>query len=121
VIPEFGEGTSSAAKTKETITAVQRTEEPTIMPKVPLAKVVETKVDKADKPETVETTKMPEVLSPLVKATVPKVQMGSVVTPKRRRMVNVLHVLETTDSTSPVPIGRLLKLIKRNPILILSK
>jgi hypothetical protein len=29
-IPEFGEGTSSAAKTKETIAAVQRTEEPTI-------------------------------------------------------------------------------------------
>jgi hypothetical protein len=43
-IPEFGEGTSLATKTKETIAGVQRTEEPTIMPKVPSVKVVETKV-----------------------------------------------------------------------------
>jgi hypothetical protein len=40
MIPEFGEGTSSAAKTKETIPPVQRTEEPAIMPKVPIVKVV---------------------------------------------------------------------------------
>jgi hypothetical protein len=39
-IPEFGEGTSSAAKTKETIAPVHRTEEPAIMPKVPSVKVV---------------------------------------------------------------------------------
>jgi hypothetical protein len=91
-IPEFGEGTSSVVKTKETIPPVQRTEEPARMLKVPTVKVVETKVDKAEKPETEEITKMPEVLSPPVKATVPKVQMGSVVTPKRRRMVNVLDV-----------------------------
>jgi hypothetical protein len=48
VVPEFGEGTSSAAKTKETISPVQRTEEPAIMLKVPAVKVVETKVDKAE-------------------------------------------------------------------------
>jgi hypothetical protein len=58
-IPEFGEGTSLAAKTKETIPPEQRTEEPTIMPKVPIVKVIETKVDKAEKPETEEITKMP--------------------------------------------------------------
>jgi hypothetical protein len=63
-IPEFGEGTSSAAKTKETIPLVQRIEEPAIMPKVPSVKVVETKVDKVEKPETEEITKMLEVLSP---------------------------------------------------------
>jgi hypothetical protein len=40
---------------------------------VPSVKVVEMKVDKADKPETEETTKMQEVLSPPEKATVPKV------------------------------------------------
>jgi hypothetical protein len=61
---------------------MQRTEEPAIMPKVPLVKVVETKIDKANKPETEETTKMPEVLSPPVKATVLKVQMGSIVIPE---------------------------------------
>jgi hypothetical protein len=46
-IPLFGEGTSSAAKIKETIPPVQRIEEPTIMPKVPTVKVTETNVDKA--------------------------------------------------------------------------
>jgi hypothetical protein len=105
-IPEFGEGTSSAVKTKETIPPVQRTEEPAIMPKVPTVKVVETKVDKAEKPETEQITKMLEVLSPPVKAIVPKVQMGSVVTPKRRRMVNVLDVLETTETLNPASTGK---------------
>jgi hypothetical protein len=114
-IPDFGEGTSSAAKTKETIPPEQRTEEPAIMPKVPTVKVVETKVDKAEKPKTEEITKMPEVLSPPVKATVPKVQTGSIVTPKRRRMVNVLDVLEPTDSISPAPIGKVAKADRMQP------
>jgi hypothetical protein len=75
-IPEFGEGTSSAAKTKETIPTVQRTEEPATMPKVPSVKLVETKADK-DKTEErkiEEIPKMPEVLSPSTEATVPKMQ-----------------------------------------------
>jgi hypothetical protein len=38
---------------------VQRTEEPAIMPKVPTVKVVETKVDKAERPETKVITKVP--------------------------------------------------------------
>jgi hypothetical protein len=105
-IPEFGEGTSSASKTKEVIPPVQRTKEPAIMSKVPTVKVVETKVDKAEKRETEEITKMPEVLSPPVKATVPKVQMGFVVTPRRRRIVNVLDVLETTETLNPASIGK---------------
>jgi hypothetical protein len=114
-IPEFGEGTSSAAKTKGTLPSEQRTEEPTIMPKVPTVKVVEMKVGKAEKPKTEEITKMPEVLSPPVKATVPKVQTGSIVTPKRRRMVNVLDVLETTDSISPAPTGKVAEAAKTQP------
>jgi hypothetical protein len=85
---------------------VQRTEEPAIMPKVPTVKVVETKVDKAEKPETEKITKMPEILSPPVKVTVPKVQMGSVITPKRRSMVNVLDVLETTETLNPASTGK---------------
>jgi hypothetical protein len=76
------------------------------MPKVPTIKVVETKVDKADKPEIEEITKMPEVSSPPKKVTARKVQMGSIVTPKRRRMVNVLDVLETTETLSPAPTGK---------------
>jgi hypothetical protein len=94
---------------------MHRTEELAIMPKVPTVKVVETKVDKAEKPETEEITKMLEVLSPLVKATIPKVQMGSVVTPKRRRMVNVLDVLETTDSISLAPTGKVAEADKTQP------
>jgi hypothetical protein len=43
-------------------------------------------------------------LSPPTEATVPKVQMGSAVTPKRRRMANVLDVvLETTKTLSLAP------------------
>jgi hypothetical protein len=114
-IPEFGEGTSSAFKTKEIIPPVQRTEERVIMPKVPTVKVVETKVDKAEKPETEEIMKMPEAMSPPIKAIVPKVQMGSVVTPKRRRMVNVLDVLETTDSISLAPTRKVAKADKTQP------
>jgi hypothetical protein len=82
---------------------------------VPSVKVVETKVDKADKPETEEIMKMPEVLSPPVKATVPKVQMGSVVTPKRRRMVNVLDVLETTETLNPASTGKVAEASRGQP------
>jgi hypothetical protein len=75
-IPEFGEGTSSAAKTKETIPPVQRTEEPATMPKVPSVKLVEMKddKDKTEGPKIEEIPKMPEVLSPSTEATVPKMQ-----------------------------------------------
>jgi hypothetical protein len=48
VIPDFGEGASSAAKTKENVPHAQRTEEPAIMPKLPLVKLVETTADKAE-------------------------------------------------------------------------
>jgi hypothetical protein len=62
---------------------------------------------------------MPEILSPPTEATVPKVQMGSVVTPKRRRMANVLDVvLETTKTLNPVPTR---KVAEADTKLILSK
>jgi hypothetical protein len=85
------------------------------MSKAPTVKVVETKVDKAEKPEIEEITKKPEVLSPPVKATVPKVQTSSIVTPKRRRMVNVLDVLEPTDSISPAPTGKVAEADRTQP------
>jgi hypothetical protein len=74
VIPEFDEGASSATKTKEYVPPAQRTEKPTIMPKLPSVGLVETKADK-DKTEgskIEEIAKMPEILSPSTKATVPK-------------------------------------------------
>jgi hypothetical protein len=107
VIPEFGEGASSAAETRETVLPSQSTEEPAVMPKVPTVKLAETKVDKAEEPKTEEIMKMLEILNPPTEATVPKVQMGSATTPKRRRMANMLDVvLETTKTLSPAPIRK---------------
>jgi hypothetical protein len=102
MIPEFGEGTSSAAETKETVPTAQSTEEPTVMPKVLKVGLVETKIGRAEEPKIEEIMKMPEILSPPIEATLPKVQKASVATPKRRRMANVLDVvLETTKALSP--------------------
>jgi hypothetical protein len=116
MIPEFGKGTSSATKTKETVPTVQSTEEPTVMPKVLTVGLVETKDDKAEGPKFEEIMKMTEILSPPTEATVPKVQKGSVVTPKRRRMANVLDVvLETTKTLSPAPTRKVAEAAKAQP------
>jgi hypothetical protein len=108
VVPEFGVGTSSAAERKETVPPMQRTEEPAIMPKEPSVELVGTKVDKdkAERSKIEGVIKMPGILSPSSEATVLKAQKSSATTPKRRRMVNVLDVLETTDSISPAPTGK---------------
>jgi hypothetical protein len=78
------------------------------MPKAPSVELVETKVDKdkAERSKTEEVTKMAGILSPSIEATALKAQKSSATTPKRRRMVNVLDVLETTDSISPAPTGK---------------
>jgi hypothetical protein len=96
---------------------MQRTEEPTIMPKAPSVELVETKVDKdkAERSKTKEVTKMPGILSPSTEATALKAQKSYATTPKRRRMVNVLDVLETTDSISPAPIGKVAEADKTQP------
>jgi hypothetical protein len=117
-IPEFGEGTSSTAKTKETIPPMQRTEEPATMPKVPSVELVETKADKdkAEGSKIEEITKMPEILSPSTEATAPKTQKSSATTPKRRRMANVLDVvLETTKTLSSTPSRKIAEASKAQP------
>jgi hypothetical protein len=107
VIPEFGEGASSAAETKEIVPSAQSTEEPAVMPKLLSVKLVETK---AEGLKIEEITKMPEILSPPTEATVSKVQKGSAATPKRRRMANVVDVvLETTKTLSPAPTRKVAK------------
>jgi hypothetical protein len=104
VVPEFGEGTSSATETRVYAPPVQGTEEPFVMPKVLTVKPVETKADKAEGPKIKEPTRMPEILSPSIEVTVPKAQKGSAATPKRRRMANVLDVvLEIAKTLSPAP------------------
>jgi hypothetical protein len=104
VVPEFGGEASSAAEPREPVPPTQKTEEPVIMPKVPSVELAELKADKdkAEKPN-IEETKALEILSPSSVVTVPKAQKGSVATPKRRRMANVLDVLETVKTLSSTP------------------
>jgi hypothetical protein len=113
VVPKFGAGTSSAAEAKEATPIVQSTEEPIVVPKMPTVKPVETKVDKAEEPKIEEIMKMPEILSPPKEAKLPKVQKASAMTPKRRRMPNVLDaVLETMKALSPAPTKKIAEAAK---------
>jgi hypothetical protein len=117
VVPEFGGEASSAAESRETGPPMQRAEEPAIMPKAPSVELVETKVDKdkAESSTTEEVTKMPGTLSPSTEATTLRAQKSSAITPRRRRMVNVLDVLETTDSISLAPKGKVGEADKKQP------
>jgi hypothetical protein len=110
-VPEFGGKTSSAADPKEPIPPTQKAEEPATMPKAPSAEQAEAKTgkDKAKEPKT-EGTKMLEILSPSAEKTVPKIQKGLAVTPKRR-MASVLDVLETVKASSSTP-GKIAKASK---------
>jgi hypothetical protein len=107
MVPEFGGKSSSAAESRESA-PMQKAEEPATMPKAPSVEPVETKVDKdkANRSTTEEVKKMPGILSPSTEATTLKAQKSSVITPRRRKMVNVLDVLETTDSIGPAPTER---------------
>jgi hypothetical protein len=100
VVPEFGAGSSSAAEATETALIAQSTEEATVMPKVPIAKPVKDKVDKAEESKAEKIMQVPKILSPPIEATLSKVQKVAAATPKRR-MANVLDaVLETTKVLS---------------------
>jgi hypothetical protein len=104
MVPEFGGETSSAAEAKEPIPPTQKAEDPAIMLKVTSAKLAESKTDKdkAEEPK-IEGTKMSEISSPSLEVTVSKAQKSFVVTPKRRRMANVLDVLETVKTLNSTP------------------
>jgi hypothetical protein len=90
-VPEFVGETSSATEAKE----------PTPLPNIEgLAEVPAT--EKIEEPRA-EETKTSEVLSPSAKIEAAKSQKGPAATPKRKRMVNVLDVLETIKSSSTTP------------------
>jgi hypothetical protein len=114
VVPEFGREASSAAEPKEAAPPTQKIEELAVMPKAPSAELIETKVDKdkAERSNTEEVTKMPGILSPSIEATVLKAEKSSAITTRRKRMVNVLDILETTDSISPAPIKKVAEAVK---------
>jgi hypothetical protein len=90
-VPEFVGETSSATEAKEQIT-LPNIEEQVIMPKM----------EKIEEPKAKE-TRTYKILSPSAKVEVPKSQKGPAMTPKRKRMVNVLDVLETIKSSSTTP------------------
>jgi hypothetical protein len=113
VVPEFDGEASSAAEPRELVPPIQKTEEPVIMPKVPSAELAELKTDKdkAEKPN-IEETKALEILSPSSEVTVPRAQKGSAAAPKRRRMTNVLDVLETVKTLSSTPLRKVVEASK---------
>jgi hypothetical protein len=117
VVPEFGGEASSAAESREHVPPTQKAEEPAIMPKAPSVELIETKVDKdkAERSKIEEVTKMLGILSPSKEATALKAEKSSATTPKRRRMVNVLDILETTDSIIPAPTGKVAEADKTQP------
>jgi hypothetical protein len=91
VVPDFGGETSSATEAKKPIPA-QKAEELSATPKAE-----RTEESKA------EGTKILEILSPSAEVGVAQVPKGPAMTPKRKRMVNVLDVLETIKSSSSTP------------------
>jgi hypothetical protein len=58
---------------------------------------------------------MAGILSPSTEATALKAEKSSATTPKRRRMVNVLDILETTNSIKPAPTGKVAEADKMQP------
>ena len=107
VVPEFGAGSSSAAKTIQTASTAHGAEEPAVMPKMHIAEPTEDKDDKAEEPKIDEITKTPKILSLPIEADLLKIQKTSAATPKRRRMANVLDVvLETMKVLSPALVKK---------------
>jgi hypothetical protein len=97
-VPEFADETSSATEAKKS----------TLLPEIKqLAE--ETATEKIEKPRTEEAktsaegVKISEILSPSGEIEVAEIKKGPTVTPKRKRMVNVLDVLDTIKSSSITP------------------
>jgi hypothetical protein len=97
VVPEFGGEASSAAEPREPIPPMQKAEEPAIMLKAPLVDLAESKTDK----DKAEESNIGET-----KVKAPEAQNGFAATPKRRRMANVLDVLETVKTLNPTPSSK---------------
>jgi hypothetical protein len=90
-VPEFVGKTSSTTEAKEP-TPLPNVEESVIMPEM----------EKIEEPQATK-TRTYEILSPPAKVEAPESQKGPAMTPKRKRMVNVLDVLETIKSSITTP------------------
>jgi hypothetical protein len=73
--------------------------------------VTKTDKDKAEEPN-IGQNKVLEILSPSSEVTAPKAQKSSTATPKRRRMVNVLDMLETVKTLNSTPSRKTVKASK---------
>jgi hypothetical protein len=104
VVPEFGEGTSSAVEAKQAAPAEAEAEGSTAAPKVPIVGLAEVKDGVAKVLELEKTVVLPKILSPPVEAELPKVTKAPATTPKRRRMASVLDaIIETPKALTPSP------------------
>jgi hypothetical protein len=114
-VPEFGSGTSSATEAKEP-TLLARAKE---LAEVPTTKELEKSKtllpeteELAEAPSTekmeeakasTEGVKISEILSPSEEIKAAKIKKGPTATPKRKRMINVLDVLEAIKLPSTTP------------------
>jgi hypothetical protein len=113
MVPELGEGPSSAIEARQTASIVQSAEEPTVVPKVPTVGPAETKDDKVEELQVEKVIKVPEIPSPPVEADLPKVQKAPATTPKWRRMASVLDaVIEITKALTPAPAKKIVEAAK---------
>jgi hypothetical protein len=114
-VPEFGSETSSAPEAKEStplpgakelaeVPTTKELEEPkTLLPETKeLAEAPSTEKMEEAKAST-EGAKISEILNPSEEIEAAKIKKGPTVTPKRKRMVNVLDVLETIKLPSTTP------------------
>jgi hypothetical protein len=92
-VPAFVGGIPSASEAKETapLPNVEALADVPVTEKIEETKTEETRA---------EEVKTSEILSPPAKTEATKSQKGPAVTPKRKRMVNMLDVLETIKSSS---------------------
>jgi hypothetical protein len=100
IVPEFGGETSSVTEGKKP-TVTQKIE-PSVSPKASSAKSDEPKAINIEEMK-VEKTRILEVISPSAEVTMSKAQKDLSTTPKRKRMVNVLDVLETIKTSISTP------------------
>ena len=91
-VPEYTGGTPSAAEG----------ERPLLLPEI--AEMAEApSTEEMEEAKNVTKEKTSEILSPAINVEATKIQKAPMVTPKRKRMVNVLDVLETIKSSSTTP------------------
>jgi hypothetical protein len=88
---KFGGETSTTTEAKGHV-LTQKNDEPAATPKA----------EKIGEPRA-EGSKTSKILSPSAEVEVPKTQKGLAMTPKRKRMVNVLDILETIKSSNSTP------------------